>query len=105
MKILTFPLIFFFLAVSANAQDLFGDPRCEDWEKTAPPARLAWINALLAPLNMAYVTRVKPAEDTFSKLASLDNALTAVSTYCAQYPQSKASDGAILYLNTLHAGK
>ncbi len=105
MKNFIILFISLFFAVSANAQNLFGDPRCEDWEKTAQPARLAWITALLAPLNMAYVTRVKPAEDTYSKLASLDNALNAVSTYCAQHPQSQASAGAILYLNTLHAGK
>ena len=105
MKNFTFLLISLLFAVSSNAQNLFGDPRCEDWDKTAQSEKLVWVNALLAPLNMAYMTRVKPAEDKFAKLDSHEEALTAVSTFCAQNPQSQASDGAILYLNTLHAGK
>jgi hypothetical protein len=105
MKNYSVLLIPFFWAATASAQNLFGDPPCEEWEKTAQPARQVWVNALLAPLNMAYVTRIKPAEDLFSKLTSLDEALSAVSTYCAENPQGQASGGALLYLSKLHAEK
>ncbi len=102
MKIIAVIFIYLACSLSANAQNLFGDPRCDEWIKMEAQPRLVWLNALLAPMNMAYLTRVKTADDQYARLASLDPAIAAVDQYCLQNPEQQAAIAAIAFLNSLY---
>ena len=94
-------LLLLALISSAHSQNLFGDPACNDWPKLQNEAKLTWLQAFLAPLNMAHMTRKKSAEDKFSKLPSLQPAVTSVDTFCMRNANLHASEGAINFLNII----
>ncbi len=102
MKIFTVVLIYLACSLPATAQNLFGDPRCDEWLGMEAQPRLVWLNALLAPMNMAYLTRVKTATDQYARLATLDPAVAAVDQYCLQNPKQQAAIAAIAFLNSLY---
>ena len=87
--------------ISAHSQNLFGDPACNDWPKLQNEAKLIWLQAFLAPLNMAHMTRKKSAEDKFSKLPSLQPAVASVDAFCLINSDHRASEGAINFLNII----
>lgn len=81
----------------ASAQTLFANPRCDGWLKMEKTDKLVLLNAILAPLNMAYVTRIKPAVDVFLKLDSVEPAMVYVNDYCAANPDKQANEGMLNY--------
>jgi hypothetical protein len=87
--------------ISAHSQNLFGDPACNDWPKLQNEAKLVWLQAFLAPLNMAHMTRKKSAEDKYSKLPSLQPAVASLDTFCQLNSDHRASEGAINFLNII----
>lgn len=82
---------------AASAQTLFANPRCDNWARMQKPDKLLLLSAVLAPLNMAYVTRIKPAVDKFVKLDSVEPALVFVDDYCAVNPENQAIEGMMFY--------
>lgn len=80
-----------------SAQTLFANPRCDNWASMEKSDKLVLLNAVIAPLNMAYVTRVKPAVDKFVKLNSVEPALAYVNDYCAANPTMQANAGMLDY--------
>ena len=96
-------MVMMVLAGQVHAQNLFGDPPCADWPEIQSASKLAWLNAFLAPLNMATLTRKKTLEDKFSKLPSLSPALLSVDAFCVVHPGRHASEGAVVFLDELNA--
>lgn len=82
---------------AASAQTLFANPRCDKWIAMEKPDKVMLLNAIIAPLNMAYVTRIKPAVDIFLKLDSVEPALIFVNDYCAANPDKQANEGMLYY--------
>ena len=82
---------------AASAQTLFANPRCDKWIALEKPDKVMLLNAIIAPLNMAYVTRVKPAVDIFLKLDSVEPALVFVDDYCTTHPENQAIEGMMFY--------
>lgn len=96
-------LLLWVVMIPAQSQNLFGDPACEEWPKLHNEAKLIWLQAFLAPLNMAHMTRKKSAEDKFSKLSSLQPAVVSVDRFCLLNNAQRASEGAIKFLDELNA--
>lgn len=82
---------------AASAQTLFANPRCDKWIGMEKQDKLVLLSAILAPLNMAYVTRIKPAIDIFLKLDSVEPALVFVDDYCTTNPENQAIEGMMFY--------
>lgn len=82
---------------AVSAQTLFPNPRCDAWLKMEKSDRLVLLNAILAPLNMAYVTRIKPAVDIFLKLDSVEPAFVFVNDYCIVNTNKQAIEGMLTY--------
>lgn len=82
---------------ASSAQTLFANPRCDSWATMEKQDKLVLLNAILAPLNMAYVTRIKPAVDIFLKLDSVEPALVYVNDFCAANPDKQANEGMLHY--------
>ncbi len=80
-----------------SAQTLFANPRCDFWAKIERPDKMQLLNAVIAPLNMAHVTRTKPAVDKFVMLDSIEPALVFVDDYCAANPDKQAIEGMMTY--------
>lgn len=89
----------------AYSQNLFGNPSCMDWQKLKHSDKNLWLNAFLVPLNLTNVSRQKPREDKFSKLASIDVATSYVDSFCQKYIEEQASVGAIQFLDALTTDK
>jgi hypothetical protein len=89
----------------ANSQNLFGNPSCQDWKELKLSEKNLWLNAFLVPLNLTNVSRQKPREDKFSKLASIDVATSYVDSFCQKYIEEQASVGAIQFLDALTTDK
>lgn len=82
---------------ATSAQTLFANPRCDAWADMNKPDKILLLNAILAPLNMAYVTRIKPAVDIFLKLDSLEPAMIYVDDFCAANTDKQANEGMLNY--------
>lgn len=82
---------------AVSAQTLFANPRCDNWASMEKLEKLMLLNAILAPLNMAHVTRTKPAVDIFLKLDSVEPALVYVNDFCAANPDKQANEGMLHY--------
>jgi hypothetical protein len=82
---------------------LFGNPDCVHWLQVEPKAKEVWLNAILSPINMAYVRREKAVKDKFSALTSLAPALKYVDNYCENNRELKAMSGAIKYFEMLNS--
>lgn len=82
---------------AVSAQTLFSNPRCDAWAGMNKPDKIVLLNAILAPLNMAYVTRIKPAVDKFVKLDSVEPALVYVNDFCTANPDKQANEGMLNY--------
>jgi hypothetical protein len=80
---------------------LFGNPDCAHWLQVEPKAKEVWLNAILSPINMAYVRREKEVKDKFSSLNSLAPAAKYVDNYCENNQELKAMSGAIKYFEML----
>lgn len=102
LKRLILVFLLWMVMISAHSQNLFGDPACEEWPKLQNEAKLIWLQAFLAPLNMAHMTRKKSAEDKFIKLSSLQPAVVSVDAFCALNNAQRASEGAIKFLDELN---
>lgn len=89
------------ISASAQSQHLFGNPNCTSWQKLAAAEKTSWLNAFLAPLNLTNVARKKSKEDKFSKLTSLDTAVSYVDVFCAANKEDFASVAAIKFLDEL----
>lgn len=82
---------------TTSAQTLFANPRCDAWGGMNKPDKILLLNAILAPLNMAYVTRIKPAVDIFLKLDSVEPAMIYVDNFCTANPDKQANEGMLNY--------
>jgi hypothetical protein len=80
-----------------SAQTLFANPRCDAWAGIEKPDKLQLLSAVIAPLNMAWATRIKPAVDKFVKLDSVEPALIFVNDFCAANPDKQAIEGMMTY--------
>jgi hypothetical protein len=80
---------------------LFGDPQCSHWLRADAKAKETWLHAILAPINMGYVHRERPAIDRFSSLPSLAPAAKYVDVFCESRRDTKAMNGAIKYFEEL----
>jgi hypothetical protein len=89
------------ISASAQGQHLFGNPNCTSWQTLAVNEKTSWLNAFLAPLNLTNVARKKLKEDKFSKLTSLDTAVSYVDVFCAANTEDFASVAAIKFLDEL----
>ena len=89
------------ISASAQSQHLFGNPNCTSWQTLAVKEKTSWLNAFLAPLNLTNVARKKSKEDKFSKLKSLDTAVSYVDVFCSANTEDSASVGAIKFLDEL----
>ena len=84
-------------ATGASAQTLFANPRCDAWARIERPDKLQLLSAVIAPLNMAWATRIKPAVDKFVKLDSVEPALVFVNDFCTANPDKQAIEGMMTY--------
>lgn len=103
MPLYSFFLFIFmtFYAITAQSQNLFGNPTCSEWQVLSARDKLTWLNAYLVPLNLTNVSRKKPKTDKFSQLASLDTASSHVDRYCNSHNEAYAAVGAIQFLDEL----
>lgn len=87
--------------MAVNSQNLFGNPSCINWLKLPHTEKTTWLNAFLVPLNLTNVSRKKPIEDKFSKLATLEPAVLYVDFFCEANSDEFASKGAVKFLDDL----
>ena len=97
-------LVFFIvtlISLTANSQNLFGNPSCENWKTLPTTEKTTWLSAYLIPLNLTNVSRKKPREDKFSQLTSLTTAVDFVDSFCHINADELAAVGAIKFLDEL----
>jgi hypothetical protein len=83
---------------------LHGDPVCHYWLRLDTQVKETWLRAILSPINMAHMLRLKPPQDRYLALASLAPAIRSVDAFCASQLNEKAMGGAMAYFEYLTAG-
>jgi hypothetical protein len=89
------------IPMTVNSQNLFGNHSCISWLKLPLTEKTTWLNAFLVPLNLTNVSRKKPKEDKFSKLATLEPAVLYVDFFCEANSDEFAAKGAVQFLDDL----
>jgi len=85
------------------AASLHGDPQCQDWPQIELPVKQRWLNAILAPMNMTFMSRVRPPTDKYAQLGSLEPVLEWMDNYCRTQPKQPAINGAVQFFEELTA--
>lgn len=91
------------LSPTVFAASLHGDPQCQDWPQIELPVKQRWLNAILAPMNMTFMSRVRPPTDKYAQLGSLEPVLEWMGNYCRTQPKQPAINGAIQFFEELTA--
>jgi hypothetical protein len=91
-----------FVCISVPAQNLFGNPSCEEWGKLSYSSKSNWTNAFLAPLSLTYQGIYKLNSNPFvSNPKSAELASTSIDGFCQLHPEQAAANGAMVYLKNL----
>lgn len=87
---------------AAHGASLFGDHSCQAWLGLTFGEKRAWTNAFFAPLSLTIKGLYKSKEDKFNDDPKANgSAITSIDGYCADHPDSGASDAAGLHLKKL----